>query len=302
MAKTNKEFRSDLAKEMRNKRKEKNIQLEQVESSKFSQWLKEQMSKEIKENFEKKIDEIKSRPWYEEARKTHLEEINAKSRLTKAKKELEDAEKSYNEAQIAHRWKVEKFSENDAENFWELSQEKKEKLYWNRVAIIKDLKENYLKEKDAEMMWYKWKEVHLSLPAVWNFKWFKLDYFVSNDFVYKEDFESNPELEKKSKSMKQIWEILKAVNRYMAELWVENDWDMDYENDLQDWKTEKYGCKAWDCLKDISGLNELYWTGDKGVDGIKDSRVLWDCYDDDCDFTRCNGGNSSANLFLRLSD
>jgi hypothetical protein len=37
MAKTNKEFRSDLAKEMRNKRKEKNIQLEQVESSKFSQ-------------------------------------------------------------------------------------------------------------------------------------------------------------------------------------------------------------------------------------------------------------------------
>ncbi len=123
MAKTNKEFRSDLAKEMRNKRKEKNIQLEQVESSKFSQWLKEQMSKEIKENFEKKIDEIKSRPWYEEARKTHLEEINAKSRLTKAKKELEDAEKSYNEAQIAHRWKVKNFSENDAENFWELSQD-----------------------------------------------------------------------------------------------------------------------------------------------------------------------------------
>ena len=115
MAKTNKELRFDFAKEMRDKRKEKNEQLEQVENSKFSQWLKEQKSKEIKENFEKEIDEIKSRPWYSEARETHLQEIKAKIRLKKAKKELEDAENSYNEYKVAHRWKVEDLAENGGE-------------------------------------------------------------------------------------------------------------------------------------------------------------------------------------------
>ena len=183
----------------------------------------------------------------------------------------------------------------------ETPQEKKEKLYWNREAIIKDLKENYLKKYDAEIMWFKWKEVHLTLPAVWNFEWFKLDYFVSNDLVYERAFESNPELEKKSKSMKDIWEILKAVNRYMAELWVETDWDMNYENDLQYWKTERRGCKAWDCLKDVTGLNRWYWTSDKGETREKNSRIRWNCSDDRCYFNRYSLG-LEAHLFLGLSD
>ena len=299
---TNKKFRDDLAKEMRDKFNERNEQLKQIDSLPLPEELKEQNRKAIMENFEKQMEEVRTKPWYAEAKKTHLEEIKAKIKLAKSKKEYEDSLKTYEDAQIAHRWKVEELSENDAENVWELSQEKKEKLYRNREAIIKDLKENYLKEKYTEMMWYKWKEVHFSLPAVWNFEWFKLDYFVSNDIVYKIDFESNPELEKKSKSMKDIWEILKAVNRYMAELWVETDWNMDYENDLQYWKTKKCRCKAWDCLKDVPGLDKWYWTSDKDVDGRKDSRVFWTCSDDYCNFGRNISDDFSANLFLGLSD
>ena len=196
---------------------------------------------------------------------------------------------------------MENFSENDAENSWELSQEKKEKLYWNREAIIKDLKEKYLKENDAEIMGNEWKEVHITLPAVWNFEWFKIDYFVSDKKVDNYYFESNPELEKNLKSMKDICEILKAVNRYMAELWVETDGDMDYEKDLQYWRGAKWvECGAWDCLKEITGLDRWYWTSDKNVEGVKNSRLVW-CCNTIFGFARAGDG-LPANLFLGLSD
>lgn len=192
--------------------------------------------------------------------------------------------------------------QNKKNNNW------KESLRWNKKAILNDLRENHVKiDENANYMWYKWKKVHFSLPAVWNFEWFKLDYFVSNDIVYRRHFESNPELEKKSKSMKQIWEILKAMNRYMAELWVETDWDMDYENDLQFWRDGgKRRCDAWDCLEEVTGLDRWYWTSDKAVDGREDSRVKWGCYRGICLFARrYDYGydyNYYAHLFLGLSD
>ena len=317
---TNKEILSKFVAEMRVAKNAKNENLAKIDEMGLPASVAQQAKEAIRKNFVDKLEEIKSKPWYAEVKQTHAEEIKAKIELSKSKKEKErlqkeyeealkkadadisDKNKVYEDAQIAHRWKVEELSENDAENVWEFSQEKKEKLYWNREAIIKDLKENYLKEDDAEMMWYKWKEVHFSLPAVWNFEWFKLDYFVSNEPLYKRDFESNPELEKKSKSMKQIWEILKAMNRYMAELWVKTDDDTDYEKDLQIWiKGGKSRCKAWDCLKDIPGLDKWYWTSDKGVDGREDSRIRWNCSSDRCYFSPYGLG-LNAYLFLGLSD
>ena len=100
MVKTNKEFRSDFAREMQDKLKERNEQLEQVEKSPLSEWIKEQKRKEIMDNFEKQIDEIENRPQYVEAKKTHLNQIKAKIKFNKAKKEYEDA-------QIAHSWAIE---------------------------------------------------------------------------------------------------------------------------------------------------------------------------------------------------
>lgn len=284
MAKTNKEVCSDLAKEMRDKRKEKNTQLEQVEKSNFSEWLKDSMRKEIKENFEKDIDAIKSRPWYEEAKKTHLEEIKAKIRLKKAKKELEDAENSYNEAQVAHKWKVE--------------DEEKESLRGNTDAILRDLTENHVKiEPNVNYMWYEWKKVYIDLPKVGNFPWFKFEYFVSNDKVYKKDFEKKSNLEKKSYSMSDVSKLLQAMNKYMIELDGKNDGDMDYENELKYGEINTYRCNAWDCLKAITWLYDWYWLKDKNEDGIKNSSAFWGC----C-FFRYAGDGSRANLFLRLSD
>lgn len=131
---TNKKFRDDLAKEMRDKYKERNEKLEQAEKSSFSSGLKEQMKKEIMDNFTKEMDEMKSRPWYEEAKKTHLEEIKAKIWVNAAKKEKErlqkeyeeklaradediaDKNKAYEDAQIAHRWEVEQKITKNSDN------------------------------------------------------------------------------------------------------------------------------------------------------------------------------------------
>ncbi len=318
---TNKEFRSGLARETRDKYNERNRLLEQAEKSSFSEWLKDQMKKEIMENFYKEMDEMKSKPWYEEARKTHLEEIKTRIWLNEAKKEKErlqkeyekklaemdsniaDKNKSYKEAQIAHRWKVEAMSENDAENIWKLSQEKIEKLYWNQEAILKDLKENHVKiEENQEMLWYKWKKVHIELPAVWNFQWFKFEYFVSNDGIRKANFEQNADLESKSYSAKDLSNLLTAMNQYMKEMWVETDGDnADYSaNGSLIGYGWGYDCEAWECLKTITWLN-YYWLRDKDVAWKQGSRARWNCYSDRCNFYRNYNDNDSANLFLRLS-
>ena len=113
---TNQEFRSNIAKEMRDKYDERNKRLEQAEKSFFTDGLKEQMKTEIMDNFNQGMNEMKSRPWYEEAKKTHLEEIKAKIKLAKSKKEYEDSLKAYEDAQIAHRWEVEQKITKNFEN------------------------------------------------------------------------------------------------------------------------------------------------------------------------------------------
>lgn len=169
---TNKEFRSDLAKEMWDKYNERNEKLGQVEKSSFSDWLKGQMRKEIMENFNKEIDEMKSRPWYEEARRTHLEEIKTKIKLAKSKKEYEDSLKAYEDAQIAHRWEIE-----DDWNILEIPQELKDyrQAWEEKIGDISDkikgriikaaekIKVNVKTESDGsrliefKLWWKKWK-------------------------------------------------------------------------------------------------------------------------------------------------
>jgi hypothetical protein len=178
-------------------------------------------------------------------------------------------------------------------------------LFWNRNAILSDLDENHVTvEEDVEMMWYKWEKVHIDLPAVWNFEWFKFDYFVSYDCVTKKDFEKEPELENKSYSTNDVWNLLKAMNKYMAELGCKTDyWQMDYENVLKYW--EKYNtwcCKAWDCLQRITWLKRTCWLSDKNMAWRKGSRAVWAFHGDFCCFFDRINDEYKAYLFLRLSD
>ena len=181
-------------------------------------------------------------------------------------------------------------------------------LYWNRDAILKDLKENYVTvEENAEIGWYMlgWKKVHINLPAVWNFKWFKFNYFVSSRPEFKEELERSPKLVEKLYSMKDVWGLLWAMNRYMQAMGVETDWDLDYENALKLWERgSQGGCNAWDCLMEITWLNNNYWSStywlkDWKVDRRHNRlRAELVCFDGMCNFQLGDRGNW-AYLFLK---
>jgi gamma-glutamyltranspeptidase len=59
---TNKEFRDNLAKEMRSAYEERNRQLEEAENLPVNKFVKKHTKKKIMETFYKKIDELKKRP------------------------------------------------------------------------------------------------------------------------------------------------------------------------------------------------------------------------------------------------
>jgi len=158
MEETNKEFRLNLAEEMQDRLKERNWQLESVEKSPFSEWLKAQMRKEIMDNFENQMNEIKSRPGYKEAKKTHLDEIRTKQwvrkaeankekllkeyekKLAKADENIAQSKKHYEDAQIAHKWMVENVP-IELKIFREIWQEKVESILdSSKEKIIKAAK------------------------------------------------------------------------------------------------------------------------------------------------------------------
>lgn len=171
---TNKEFRSDLAKEMRDKYDERNEQLEQIDKLPLTEPVKESAKKEIMDNFYKEMDEMKTRPWFEEARKTHLEEIKARIKLAKSKQEKERLQKEYEEklakadediaestkgyedAQIAHRGKIEqKITENkeDLEIPKKLADFRKK---WEKnIDLDEDIKEKIIGAVNKIQKWAK---------------------------------------------------------------------------------------------------------------------------------------------------
>lgn len=309
MEKTNKEIRSDLANKYHDKLKQVNETLDFLSNSWYSK-------KEIKAIRERLISNLESKlwkeEWYDESKKSHRAEHKAELSLNKAKEEKERLKKEY-EKKIAEADKdiVEKsktYKEAQIDYRWEVGEEIEvkdinKKLYWNKEKILENLKEKCVKvEENVEYMWYNWKKVHIDLPEIeWKFGWFKFEYFVSNESVLKRDFERNAELEKKSNSMKDVWGLLWAMNKYMQAMGVETDWDMDYKYDLKYWKTNNYRCDAWDCLKQITWLDYRYWLMDKNVDSKKNSRAAWYCNDGNCSFNRIDNDNFNANLFLRLS-
>lgn len=211
-------------------------------------------------------------------------------------------------------------------NIQELTGEKKseisETLFWNKEAILKDLKEHHVKiEENAEMMWFKWKKIRLELPAVWNFEGFKFDCFVSDESIEKKSIEKKfflkkeSKLEEKSYSMQEIWELLEAINTYMKELWIDSDENMDYKNDLQTREKGKFHrdvpkSKAWNYLKSIIGLDSFYWLKDKNVwyyNGKPDKKrndsratLIWKY--DSYSFGRDARNHGDSNLLLRISN
>ena len=130
----------------------------------------------------------------------------------------------------------------------------------NKEEVLDDLKENHIQiEEDKEMFGYKWKIVHLDLPAVGDFKWFKFDYFVSNNKVYYENLKKENKIMEQSHSLKDVIELFENMREYMKACWVFMDREMDFEKDVE-WDAYRYLWQrrfdTWDCLKDLLQWND----------------------------------------------
>ena len=192
----------------------------------------------------------------------------------------------------------------------ELMGEKKneisETLFWDKEAILKDLKENHVKiEENVEFMWYKWKKIHIDLPSVWSFKWFKFDCFVSKDSTDGRIFNKNSGLEKKCYTVKDISDLLNAVDEYMELYWIKTEWSVDYEEELNWGSSGFVEFDTWNYLHRITGLNYYYRLKDRSnkrtIGSKKNMPAKWSCRDKS-NFFLYDTVDSNANILLKLSD
>ena len=85
-----KQFRSELAKQMKKLHDERLEQLEKLDSLLISEKLKEEARKQIFNEFTKKIEEISERPWYLEAKEAHIAENRKQFLQKKYEKAIKD--------------------------------------------------------------------------------------------------------------------------------------------------------------------------------------------------------------------
>ena len=146
MTKSNREFRRDLAKEMLNKWKNKNEQLELLEKSSLSDEIKEQKRKEIKDIFYKDIEEMKKWEKYEEALKATRNEWSMKSKLIDSSFNLMILKKELKKAQSED--KIKKIKEQlekeqeDVSNLTELYKQAKLELWDDKPGTFIDMEIN----------------------------------------------------------------------------------------------------------------------------------------------------------------
>lgn len=131
-----------------------------------------------------------------------------------------------------------------------------ESLFWNEKAILEDIKKNYLTvtwDATYDAMWFfdkvksiGWRVVKLDLPAVWDFKWFKIELFISRYVSYTSSIVGNDKTREKLCSREKLEDILRAINGYMRAYWVVLDENVDFN-----WDLENVPCKTWEYVEDL---------------------------------------------------
>lgn len=277
MAKTKKEVLSEFGKKMQDAYRKKQEGLQRLGNI---NWLTNETIKKAKDDIIKSFDiemaEIEGTSWYKEALELAREEGRKKHKMNRAKKEKEALQKeyqkrfaeadrnihettrSYEDAQLAYRWKVEQETVK-AVNINKFSR--------NLETVIADLLSNHVKiHENEEMMWYKWKKVSIDLPAIWDFKWDGFHFFVSDDLVSFFDFEKKPIWKKAlwMKSKLEKWSFLSsrlddfkfALQKYILQFFKNYSYDKKYWNDGKTWFDDD---DVKECLRRITWLNDSYW-------------------------------------------
>lgn len=123
--------------------------------------------------------------------------------------------------------------------------------------ILDNLKRNHVSiEENIELYGKKWKKIHIELPAVWKFRWYKFDLFVSDDAIDIDSVRSSLQIQSKMYTMYEIWEFMAKFNQYLYAYWIYTDGDIDYADTLT------FSCgkksKVWNYIKRISWLSDRY--------------------------------------------
>ena len=209
----------------------------------------------------------------------------------------EEVDAMYTEMDKAEKIRNEQETKREIE---EKRLKKIESMKWNKEMIFENLRNNYLKfENGVKYMWYRWKKMSLELPAIWNFEWFKFNCFISNR---RHHYRSK--MTKMSYSIEEIWKLLDSLNKYLKELWVETDGDIDYEKDLQNsLKKDEYKTyNVLECLKKITWLSNFYWVANKSSRWALNSVKMLDYYKNDCCLYWKTLDNDWACFLLKLSE
>ena len=280
MSANNKEILDNASSKMKERYKEREEDLSL--SWKIPEEIIWQYRKSVFENFYKKVDSLKEEPWYEDALKSARKEGYSRYKLKKTqmiknkllreqellKQALEnvdadiyDKKKSFEAAQIAHRWKV----EIDQDLIGSLKQiedpdAKREKILDYLITKCLDKKE-HVKE-----YWEEWTHYCLTLPSVkwseWNwFKWKKIDWFESSYGSNKDGFVTNIKGMFYSSSSRGVSKkIFWNLRDFLAALGVPDDVNKNFAKEL----FKGCSCYTQDVLKNATGtgLKRSYWLRD----------------------------------------
>lgn len=112
-------------------------------------------------------------------------------------------------------------------------------LMWDYDLVVDDFLKNHVEVGETvEVMWYRWRMIHLNFVTEWNPNWYKFDCVISDDPLSKTEFDENLELVGNSKSIEDIRELYKAVSEYMGEHWLpHSEGDFNEIFWLKWWKT-----------------------------------------------------------------
>lgn len=100
-------------------------------------------------------------------------------------------------------------------------------LFWNKEAILEDLKKNHVDVKEVKAWWYESKLVSIDFPAVWAFEWMKMNFLIPNIYwkEYVQQLVWNEKFKEYRVSVEDLSGMLHWLVTYMKSYWVELDWD-----------------------------------------------------------------------------
>jgi len=170
-----------------------------------------------------------------------------------------------------------------------------------KEKIIKEIIDNkFITATEGIEEEYKWTIITIDLPKTETFKWFSCKYFISKEYLTKDELEErlnqHPEYNEKLASTQDVTDILENIKHYT---WDKVDKNIDNYFEYLNPETWEQRCDAWDILKKIPTWLELELLWLKNKEDI--FRVVWSLLDDKCFFNRYGFSSSCANLFLVIS-